>query len=135
MSEQQNNSHLSGRAGLKPNQCHKVHRRRKILLNHDARCHLDAMERFKKLIYDVKNDEKLSDDRIDAANKLLSSQFKELHRACPHQLLVRTYLSKGLIGCYSMQCMLITRVYIQEIIGLLLKPFQVMKFTYTTAFF
>ena len=36
------------------------------------------MERFKKLIYDVKNDEKLGDDHIDAANKLLCSQFEEL---------------------------------------------------------
>ena len=79
MGEEQNNLHLSGRAGLKPNQCRKVHRRRKILLNHDARCYHDVMERFKKLIYDVKNNEKLhGDNYIDAANQLLHSQLEEL---------------------------------------------------------
>jgi len=47
----QNNSHLSGRAGLKSNQCHKGHRKRKILLNHDG--HHYVIERFKKLICEV----------------------------------------------------------------------------------
>ena len=78
MSEQQNNSHLSGTAGPKPNQCHKVRHRRKISLSHDACCHHYVMERFKKLICDVQNDEKLGDDHIDAANKQLRSQFEQL---------------------------------------------------------
>ena len=78
MGEEQNNLHLSGRAGLKPNQCRKVRRRRKILLNHDACSYHDVMERFKKLIYDVKNNEKLGDNHIDAANQLLHSQLEEL---------------------------------------------------------
>ena len=36
------------------------------------------MQRFKKLIYQVKNNEKLGDDHINAANQLLRSQFEEL---------------------------------------------------------
>ena len=36
------------------------------------------MERYKKLIREVRNNEKLGDDHINAANQLLRSQFEEL---------------------------------------------------------
>ena len=40
--------------------------------------HHDVMQRFKKLINQVKNNEKLGDHHINAANQLLRSQFQKL---------------------------------------------------------
>ena len=77
LGEQQNNLHLSGRVAQKQTQCHKGRHKRK-LVNNDGCCHHDVMERCKKLIYEVKNNEKLGDDYINAANQLLCSQFEEL---------------------------------------------------------
>ena len=42
----------------------------------------DILERFRKLISDIKNGEKLSDEHINAASQLLRGQFEDLQELC-----------------------------------------------------
>ena len=73
-------------------------------------------ERYKKLISEVRNNEKLVVDHINAANQLLRSQFEELQ--CLSSPVMGQNLSFRTFDW--MQGMLITRFCIQaQIIGLL----------------
>lgn len=50
--------------------------------NHDITNQHDILEKFRKLISDIKNGEKLSDDHINAASQLLHSQFEDVQGLC-----------------------------------------------------
>ena len=109
-------------------QCYKGYRKRKILANNnDECCQHDVMQRYKKLIREVKNNEKLGDDHINAANQLLHSQFKELQG-----------LSSPVIGqklsFEKFDCMLGYAGYAYYQVLHTGEQFQIMKFTYMTAF-
>ena len=88
LGEQQNNSNLIGRAGLKPNQCHKGHCKSKTLLNHGVHCYYDVIRSW-FLKSRIMNRSEMTALMLPVSCYVPSLRSK---KACPYQLLVKTYL-------------------------------------------
>ena len=70
------------KTGLEPSQCFRHRRKRKLLIDSTSKNQHNTLERFSKLISDIKKGEKLSDEHINAASQLLQGQFEDVQGLC-----------------------------------------------------